>query len=52
MNHGAKRFLRETFARLRPDNSLTIKTVSTQLKGNREGNYRMSATEEKPSRNT
>ena len=34
MNHGAKRFLVETFARMRPDNSLNIKTVSMNLNGN------------------
>lgn len=36
MNHGAKQFLLETFARMRPDNSLNINTVSMQLKGNRQ----------------
>ena len=33
-NYGAKRFLVETFARIRPDNSLNIKTVSMNLDGN------------------
>ena len=36
MNYGAKRFLLETFARMRPDNSLNINTVSRNLGGNRE----------------
>jgi hypothetical protein len=35
-NHGAKRVLLETFARIRPDNSLNIKTVSMSLDGNRQ----------------
>lgn len=34
-NYGAKRFLVATFARMRPDNSLNIKTVSMNLNGNR-----------------
>ena len=33
-NHGAKRFLVETFARMRPDNSLNVQTVSMNLNGN------------------
>ena len=33
-NHGAKRVLLETFARIRPDNSLNIQTVSMNLDGN------------------
>ena len=32
-NYGAKRFLRETFARMKPDNSLNIRTVSMNLEG-------------------
>ena len=35
-NYGARQVLRETFARMRPDNSLNIKTVSGNLNGNRE----------------
>ena len=34
-NYGAKRFLVETFARMRPDNSLNVQTVSRNLEGNR-----------------
>ena len=33
-NYGAKRFLLETFARMKPDNSLNIRTVSMNLNGN------------------
>ena len=48
VNTGAKRFLVETFARMRPDNSLTINTVSRQLSGNRVVNDRVSTVDEPP----
>jgi hypothetical protein len=48
MNTGAKRFLVETFARMRPDNSLTINTVSRQLSGNQGVNHTGATVSEKP----